>query len=142
MTTTTLKYDYDHLEALGRKDGILYVRKGYSRNRDLLLTLLDSIDRTVVLVSVGRELDIMEEMEHQNLRSIIRVQGNDANRLINWSDDMETFRYVASSLEKSILLATELAQRGDVILFSPYGNVKEVKDWFSLFNKNLQKVLS
>ena len=142
MATIELKYDYDHLETLGRRNGVLYARKGYCRNRDLLSALLGSLGRTVVLISVGRELNVIEEMGHQNLRSIIRVKGNDTNSLINWSDNMETFRYVASSLEKSILLATELAQRGDVILFSPFGTEDEVKDWYLLFNKHLQKVLS
>lgn len=140
--TTELKYEFDHLESLGRKNGILYVRKAFSRDRDLLLTLLDSLDRTVVLISIGRNSQKLEEMEHQNLRSIIRVMGNDTNRLINWSDDMETFRYVASSLEKSILLANELAKRGDIVLFSPFGNEDEVRHWFSLFNKHVKKVLS
>lgn len=137
-----MKYDFDHLETLGRKDGILYARKGFSSKRDLLVTILNSIDKSVVLISVGRDIEVMEEMDHPNLRSIIRIQGNDANRLINWSDDMETFRYVTSSVEKAILLAVELAQRGDVILFSPFGNNDEVNDWFTVYNKYLEKVLS
>jgi hypothetical protein len=81
-------------------------------------------------------------LDHDNLNAIIRVKGNEINGLLSWSEDLETFRYVTSSLEKSIILAKEIAQRGDVVLFSPYGKSEEVNDWFSLYSKQLQKVLA
>lgn len=140
MENLTINYDLDKIETLGRKNGILYVRKAYRKNRDMLFTLLKSIDRTVVLISVGRVKSKIEEMQHPNLRSLIRVKGNEVNGLLNWSDDMETFRYISSSLEKALELAGELAQRGDVVLFSPCGNDDEINDWFSLFDKRLKKI--
>lgn len=142
MESLSLKYDLDHLETLQRKNGVLYARKAYRRKRDLLLPLISSVGRTIILITVGRHLTTVENLEHPSLKAIIRVKGNELNGLLNWSDEMETFRYVASSLEKSILLASELAERGDVVLFSPYGNSEEVNDWFTLYSKHLYRVLA
>jgi len=134
-------YELDHLETIGRKDGILYVRKGYRRKRDLLLSLLNSIDRTLILITVGRDLIKMEEMEHPNLRSVINVKEGDTNEFLNWSDGMESFRYLVSSVEEATIIAKELAQRGDIVLFSPYGNEDEVRAWFDLFKSHVTKVI-
>lgn len=141
MESLSIDYELDHLETIARKEGILYGRKGYRGKRDLLISLLNSIDRTVVLITVGRDLNKMEEMEHPNLRSIINVKEGDTNGLLNWSDGMETFRYIASSTGEAVLLAKELAKRGDVVLFSPYGNEEEVRAWFDLFKKHVTKVV-
>ena len=134
-----VEIELDHLETLGRKDGLLFIRKAYHRQRDLIYPLLDSLDRKVVLISVGRTLSKLEEMEHYNLRSVIRINGNEPSGLLNWTDDLELFHYVTPSVYKSIELSMELAKRGDLILFSPYGSKEDVRDWFSLFSRNLSK---
>jgi len=140
MDDLMMNHELDQLETLGRKEGILYLRKGYRSKRDLLSSLLTSLDRTVVLITVGRKISKVEEMQHENLRSLIRVKGNEANGLLNWSDDLETFRYVASSLEKAIELSGELAIRGDIVLFSPCGSEDEIIDWYKLFDKRIKKI--
>lgn len=142
MQDLSLNYDLDHLETIQRKDGVLYAIKGYRRKRDLIITLLNSLHRKVILITVGRKLTKVESFDHQNLKAIIRVKGNEINGLLSWSDDLETFRYVTSTLEKSIILSKELAQRGDVVLFSPYGKSEEVNDWFSIYSKHLLKILA
>lgn len=142
MQELSFKYDLDHLETIQRKDGVLYAIKGYRRKRDLIQSLLASLHRKVILITVGRKLTKVEALDHDNLNAIIRVKGNELNGLLSWSEDLETFRYVTSTLEKSIILAKELAQCGDVVLFSPYGKSEEVNDWFSLYSKQLQKVLA
>jgi hypothetical protein len=141
MDAISLNYDLDHIETLHRKKGILYARKAYRRKRDLLLSLLNYLNRSVILITVGRHLTTVENLEHECLKAVIRVKGNEVNGLQSWSEDLETFRYVSSSLEKSILLANELAERGDVVLFSPYGTSEEVSDWYSLYSKHLIKIL-
>jgi UDP-N-acetylmuramoylalanine-D-glutamate ligase len=142
MENKVLGYELDQLETLHRKDGILYAQKAYRWKRDLLMTLLDTLDRSIILISVGRHLTTVENMEHPSLKAIIRVKGNEINALLNWTDGLETFRYVTSTMEKAILLANELAQRGDVVLFSPYGNTPEIMDWYAIYAKNLKKVLA
>ena len=134
-----LQLELDHLETLGRKNGLLFIRKGYHRQRDLINPLLDSLDRKVLLISVGRKLSTLEELDHFNLRSVIRVNGNEPSGLLNWTEDLELFQYVTPSLYKAIELSMELTHRGDIVLFSPYGSKEDVLDWFSLFDKNLKK---
>ena len=135
-----MNYEIDQVESLGRKNGILYIRKGFHRNRDLLLSFIESLGRNVVLISAGRSINKVEQMHHSNLRSIIRIKGNEPSGLLNWSDNLDVFRYVTPSMEKAIILSEELAQRGDVVLFSPYGTKDEIGDWFTLFDKKIDKI--
>lgn len=140
MKPQLLNYEVDQVETLGRKEGVLYIRKGFHRNRDLLLSFIESLGTSVVLISAGRFLSNIENLHHFNLRSIIRIKGNEPSGLLNWSDNLDVFRYVTPSVEKSILLAEELAQRGDIVLFSPYGTKDEIQDWFALFDKKIEKI--
>lgn len=140
MKAQLLNYEIDHAESLGRKDGVLYIRKGFHRNRDLLMSFIESLDRTVVLITAGRSLSSVEQMNHNNLRNVVRINGNEPSDFLSLSDEMGVFKYVAPSVEKAILLAEDLAQRGDVVLFSPYGTKDEMKDWFTLFDKKIVKI--
>lgn len=140
MKTQLLNFEIDHAKTHGRKDGVLYIQKGFHRKRDLLLTFLDAINNTVVLISAGRSLLKVENMQHPNLRSVIRIKGNEPIGLMNWCDNMEVFRYVSPSVEKAIFLAEDLAQRGDIVLFSPYGTKDEVSDWFALYDKKIKNI--
>jgi UDP-N-acetylmuramoylalanine-D-glutamate ligase len=140
MRPQFLNYEIDHVETLGRKEGVLYLQKGYHRRRDLLFSFLESLDSNIILISAGRDLSKIEKMEHFNLRSVIRIKGNEPSGIINWSENMNVFRYVTSSLEKAIFLAEDFAQRGDIVLFSPYGSREEISDWFMLFDKNIRKI--
>jgi len=140
MKAQLMNYEIDQVESLGRKDGILYIRKGFHRNRDLLLSFIGSLGRNVVLISAGRSINKVEQMHHLNLRSVIRIKGNEPSGLLNWSDNLDVFRYVTPTMEKAIILSEELAQRGDVVLFSPYGTKGEIGDWFALFDKKIDKI--
>lgn len=142
MDDLSINFELDHLETMVRKDGILYLRKAYHRKRDMILSLLTSLDRNVVLITIGRDINKVENLQHYNLKSLIRVKDNEANGLLSWSDDMETFRYVASTIDKSVELAKELAQRGDVVIFSPYGNEFKISNWYASFEKSIQKLIA
>lgn len=140
MDKQLLNFEIDHLETLGRKDGVLFVQKSYHRNRDLLFALLDSLDRSVVLISKGRALSKLESINHPNLRSVIRISENEPNGLLNWSDDLNLFQYVAPSLERALELSIDLSQRGDIVLFSPYGDKHEVVEWAMMNKENFKNI--
>ena len=79
MDAISLNYDLDHIETLHRKKGILYARKAFRRKRDLLLSLLNSLNRSIILITVGRHLTTVENLEHECLKAVIRVKGNEVN---------------------------------------------------------------
>lgn len=140
MNKEVLSYDIDHLETLGRKDGILFTQKAFHRKRDLVLTLISSLDRSVVLISAGRHISKLEQIHHPNLKSIIRINEKEPSGLLSWSDDLNLFNYVTPSMEKALSLSMELAQRGDMVLFSPFGTKEEVTEWMKLIKRNVSKI--
>jgi hypothetical protein len=136
----SLDPDLDRLESLGRKNGVLYLKKAYFRKRDLIIPLIESFDRRTVLISIGRDSKKFENFEHPQLRSIITVDEKGLNGLVSWSEDLDTFHYVSTSISIALQLAAELAQRGELILFSPYGDQEEVSSNFRLFDKSLNLI--
>lgn len=137
LHSLSLNPDLDRLESIGRKNGILYLKKAYFRKRDLIIPLIESFDRRTLLISVGRDSKKFENFEHPQLRSIISVDEKGLNGLLSWSEDLATFHYVSSSISIAIQLAAELAQRGELILFSPYGDQEEISNYYRLFDKSL-----
>ena len=136
----SLNPDLDRLESLGRKNGVLYLKKAYFRKRDLIIPLIESFDRRTVLISIGRDSKKFENFEHPQLRSIITVDEKGLNGLVSWSEELDTFHYVSNSISKALQLATELAQRGELILFSPFGDEDEISSNYAQFDKNLDLI--
>ena len=140
MKPQLMNYEIDQVEILGRKEGVLFVRKGFHRNRDLLISFVESIGRSVVLITVGRTLSKIESIQHYKFRSIIRINKDEPSGLLKWSENSSVYSTVTPSVEKAIFLAKELAQRGDVVVFSPYGTKDEIADWFALFNIKMERI--
>lgn len=140
IQSLSLNTDLDRLESVGRKNGVLYLKKAYFRKRDLIIPLIESFDRRTVLISIGRSSKKFENFEHPQLRSIITVDKNGLNGLVSWSEDLATFHYVSASISKALQLATELAQRGELILFSPFGDEEEISSNYKLFDKSLDLI--
>jgi UDP-N-acetylmuramoylalanine-D-glutamate ligase len=139
VNSLTIDIDLNHLETVARKNGILYVHKGYFKSRDLLLTLLDDLERNFVLISIGRSERKIDDISHPSIRNIINVIKREKSNFNR--DSEESFRHETSSIEKAILLSEELAKRGDVVFFSPYGTEEQVGAWFNLFKKHVKNRL-
>jgi UDP-N-acetylmuramoylalanine-D-glutamate ligase len=135
-----INFALDDLETVGRKKGVLYLKKAFFRSRDLVIPLIETFERKTILISIGRDRNKFENFKHFQIRSIIRVGIKDSEGLENWSDDLDTFQYVSKTVPKALQLAAEIAQRGDVVLFSPYGTPDEIQNHYNLFDSTLESI--
>src|SRR5260221_7038176 len=103
-------------------DGVEYVNDSKGTNPDSVEKALHSETRPVVLIAGGKdkgfEYDALTELVAQRCRSVV-VLGEMADRIeALWKDRLPVAN-AGWSLEKAVRLAHELAQPGDVVLFSP-----------------------
>lgn len=135
-----INFAIEDLETVGRKKGVLYLKKAFFRNRDLVIPLIETFERKTILISIGRDRNKFENFKHFQIRSIIRIGIEDSAGLENRSDDLDTSQYVSKTLPKALQFAAEKAQRGDVVLFSPYGTPEEIQNHYDLFDRTFESI--
>jgi len=122
--TKSINHSYHQLETLGRKDGVVYLKRLFAGRNDVLLPTIDLINRPTIVISKGRSSDKLQKIDHNNIKTVIRIDSDKITGLERWDEESETFFYVAASDKRAILLADHLAERGDAIFFAPleYGD--------------------
>ena len=120
----SIDHSYHQLETLGRKDGVVYLKRLFAGRNDVLLPTIDLINRPTIVISKGRSCDKLQKIDHNNIKTVIRIDSNKITGLERWDEESETFFYAAASAKRAVLLADHLAERGDAIFFAPleYGN--------------------
>lgn len=103
-------------------DGVEWVNDSKGTNLDSVEKALISETRPVVLIAGGKdkgfEYDSLTKLVAEKCRAAV-VMGEMANRIEQlWAAALPC-RNAGRSLEKAVALAREIAQPGDVVLFSP-----------------------
>jgi UDP-N-acetylmuramoylalanine--D-glutamate ligase len=109
-------------EILRTINGVEWVNDSKGTNPDSVEKALHSETRPVVLIAGGKdkgfEYDLLTELVAARCRAVV-VLGEMADRIeAIWKSRLPVFN-AGWSLEKAVNLAHELAQPGDVVLFSP-----------------------
>ena len=122
----SIKQTYHQLETLGRKDGVVYLKRVFAGRNDILLSTIDLINRPTIVISEGRSSDNLQKIRHHRVKTVIRIDFNKITGLECWNEESGIFFYVAASAKRAITLADHLAERGDAVFFAPleYGEDK------------------
>lgn len=109
-------------EILRTVNGVEWVNDSKGTNPDSVEKALHSETRPVVLIAGGKdkgfEYDLLTELVAARCRSVV-VLGEMADRIEAIWKSRLTVANAGWSLEKAVSLARDLAQPGDVVLFSP-----------------------
>ena len=57
----SINQTYYQLETLGRKDGVVYLKRVFAGRNDILLSTIDLINRPTIVISEGRSSDKIAE---------------------------------------------------------------------------------
>jgi hypothetical protein len=134
--------NYLRLETLGRKDGVMYLKKIFAGRNDVLIQTIDMINRPTILISIGRSQDALQKLDNQWVKTVIRIDPKKITGLEQWSEDTGTFYYVSSSLTRAIDLAENLAERGDAIFFAPKSYDNNNSGIYLEFNQKVESMLA
>ncbi len=103
-------------------DGVEWINDSKGTNPDSVEKALLSETRPVVLIAGGKdkgfEYETLTEIVAQKCRAVVTL-GEMADRIETLWQDRLPVRNAGRSLERAVGLARELAQPGDVVLFSP-----------------------
>ena len=103
-------------------DGVEWINDSKGTNPDSVEKALLSETRPVVLIAGGKdkgfEYETLTDIVAQKCRSVVTL-GEMADRIETLWQDRLPVRNAGRSLERAVGLARELAQPGDVVLFSP-----------------------
>lgn len=103
-------------------DGVEWINDSKGTNPDSVEKALHSETRPVVLIAGGKdkgfEYETLTDIVAQKCRSVVTL-GEMADRIETLWQDRLPVRNAGRSLERAVGLARELAQPGDVVLFSP-----------------------
>lgn len=103
-------------------DGVEWINDSKGTNPDSVEKALLSETRPVVLIAGGKdkgfEYETLTDIVAQKCRAVVTL-GEMADRIETLWQDRLPVRNAGRSLERAVGLARELAQPGDVVLFSP-----------------------
>lgn len=103
-------------------DGVEWINDSKGTNPDSVEKALHSETRPVVLIAGGKdkgfEYETLTDIVAQKCRAVVTL-GEMADRIETLWQDRLPVRNAGRSLERAVGLARELAQPGDVVLFSP-----------------------
>ena len=137
----SIKQSYHQLETLGRKDGVVYLKRLFACRNDVLLSTIDLINRPTIVISKGRSSDNLQKIHHNRVKTVIRIEPLKITGLERWEEEYETFFYVTASLDSAITLANHLAERGDAIFFAPLEYGKDVLEIYLQFDQEIESIL-
>ena len=129
------------LETLGRKNGVMYLKKVFAGRKDILIPTIEMISRPTLLISIGRSQHELQKINHRWVKTVIRIDPAKTTGLEQWSEETGTFYYVASSLERAIDLAENLAERGDSIFFAPKSYDNNYTKIYLEYNQKVESLL-
>ena len=137
-----IKQTNHQLETLGRKDGVVYLKRVFSGRNDFLLSTIDLINRPTIVISKGRSSDNLQKIQHNKVKTVIRIDANKITGLERWDEKTGTIFYAAASAKRAIILAEHLAERGDAIFFSPLEYGLDNLEICSQFDQEIESLLA
>lgn len=137
----SIKQSYHQLETLGRKNGVVYLKRLFTRRNDILLPIIDLINFPTIVISKGRSSDNLHKIHHNLVKTVIRIDPKKITGLERWDEESGTFYYVAASVKRSILLAGHLSERGDAIFFAPVENGQNNLENYLRFEQEIESLM-
>ena len=120
------KASLKRIRAVGRKNGVTYVKCLFGGRLDFLLPVVGSINANTIVISSGRTKEYLFRIAHPMIKSIIFIDKDKVTGLEKWNEDSGMFFYSASSLENAVNLANSLTDRGDVVMYAPFRLGEEI----------------
>ena len=139
--TNSIKQSFYQLEILGRKDGVVYLKRLFAARNDILVSTVDLINRPTIIISQGRSSDNLQKINHGWVKTVIRIESNKITGLEFWDEEYGTFFYATASLKSAILLAIHLAERGDAIFYAPLEYEKDELEMHLQFDQEIESIL-
>ena len=137
----SMKQSYHQLETLGRKDGVIYLKRVFKARNDILISAIELINRPIIVISQGRSSDNLQRISNNWVKTVISIETNKITGLERWDEIHGTFFYATASIENAISLATHLAERGDAIFFAPLEYVKDELEMHLQFDREIESLL-
>jgi len=137
----SIKQSYHQLEILGRKNGVVYLKRLFPGRNDILLSTIDLINRPTIIISQGGSSDDLQRIQHSWVKTVIKIESNKITGLDLWDEEFRTFFYTAASLKSAISLANHMAERGDAIFFAPLEYEKDELEMHLQFNQEIESIL-
>jgi len=137
----SINRSYHQLETLGRKNGVVYLKRLFAGRNDILIPIIDLINRPTVVISKGRSSDKLQKIDHNNIKTIIRIDPKKNTGLERWDEESDTFFYAATSAKRAILLADHLAERGDAIFFAPLDYSNDSLEMYLEIDQEIESLL-
>jgi len=137
----SIKQSYHQLETIGRKDGVVYLKRLFAGRNDNLRSVINMINRPTIIISKGRSSDRLQKIQHSRVKTVIRIDSNKITGLEFWDEDAGTFFYAAATANRAIMLAGNLAERGDAIFFAPLEYGEEVLEMYLKFDQEIKSIL-
>ncbi|RLD23467.1 MAG: hypothetical protein DRI54_07310 [Bacteroidetes bacterium] len=141
LQANSIEQSYHQLETLGRKDGVVYLKRLFAGRNDILLSIIDLINRPTIIISKGRSSDKLQKIRHNKVKAIVRIDPKKITGLECWDEESETFFYTAASAKRAIFLADNLAERGDAIFFAPLEYGKDNLEMYLQFDHEIESLL-
>ncbi|MCD6085539.1 UDP-N-acetylmuramoyl-L-alanine--D-glutamate ligase [bacterium] len=122
-----------HLEPIGEINGIKFINDSASTNPFSTIEAVKSFSTPKVLILGGKEKNInlnplkKEILKNKSIKNVI-LFGEVSRKLFKILKNKKE-RYLVNSLEKAVILAKKLAQKNEIILFSPgFSSLDEFKN--------------
>jgi len=122
-----------HLEPIGEINGIKFINDSASTNPFSTIEAVKSFSAPKVLILGGKEKNInlnplkKEILKNKSIKNVI-LFGEVSRKLFKILKNKKE-RYLVNSLEKAVILAKKLAQKNEIILFSPgFSSLDEFKN--------------
>ena len=87
----SIKQSYQQLEALGRKDGVLFLKREFTARNDILISTIELINRPTIVISQGRSNDSLQRISNNWVKTVIKIESNKITGLERWTKKLEHF---------------------------------------------------
>lgn len=109
------------LEFVTEIDGVRYVNDSKATTLESLFYALQSFENPIVLIAGGQDkgsdFTRLTELIRSHTRAIVLIGSATEKMAVEWADTVPLFK--AGSLRQAVQMATEQAQKDDVVLLSP-----------------------
>ena len=115
----TMKHRQDYVATI---DGVMYYDDSKAESVNATWFTFESIDKPVIWIAggndAGSDYDDLKPSVRKTVKTLICIGEDSFNLRRNFNDDISEI-FQAESIEKAVKMAADIAEKDDIVLFSP-----------------------
>jgi UDP-N-acetylmuramoylalanine--D-glutamate ligase len=135
------------LEFVDEVNGVEYINDAKASDINSTWYSIDCMEKPVVWIACSSEYDeadeLLDEIDYGKLRAVI-VMGKNSNELVQFFSERTELVGKVNTMIEAVAHATLVAERGDIVLFSPacedFEHFKSYKDSGQQFRKAVREM--